>query len=99
MDGGYPGNVEIKVTYTLNNHNQLILDYAAKSDQTTPLTLTNHSYFNLSGNLKTTVHEHQVTIDSSKFVELDSDLIPTGKILDSAGTTFDFRSGRVLGDG
>ena len=99
MDGGYPGNVEIVVTYTLNNHNQLILDYAAKSDQTTPLTLTNHSYFNLSGNLKTTIHDHQVTIDSSKFVELDPNLIPTGKLLDVAGTTFDFRSGRELGEG
>ncbi|MEH7114484.1 aldose epimerase family protein [Neobacillus niacini] len=99
MDGGYPGNVEIKVTYTLNNHNQLILEYAAKSDQTTPLTLTNHAYFNLSGNLKNTVHDHQVTIDSSRFVELDTDLIPTGKLLDVADTTFDFRGGRVLSDG
>ena len=99
MDGGYPGNVKIEVTYTLNNHNQLILDYSAKSDQTTPLTLTNHAYFNLSGNLKTTVHDHHVTIDSSRFVELDPYLIPTGKLLDVEGTSFDFRGGRVLGDG
>ncbi|MEH7250877.1 aldose epimerase family protein [Neobacillus niacini] len=98
-DSGYPGNVEIKVTYTLTNHNQLILDYVAKSDQTTPLTLTNHAYFNLSGNLKTTIHDHHVTIDSSSFVELDPNLIPTGKLLDVEGTTFDFRGGRVLGDG
>ncbi|MEH7177023.1 aldose epimerase family protein [Neobacillus vireti] len=99
LDSGYPGNVEIKVTYTLNNQNQLILDYAAKSDQTTPLTLTNHSYFNLSGNLKNTVHNHQVTIDSSKFVELDSNLIPTGMLLNVSETSFDFRSGRALEEG
>lgn len=97
--GGYPGNVGIAVTYTLNNKNELLLDYWAKSDQTTPLALTNHSYFNLSGDLKDTVQHHNVTINSSSFVELDHELIPTGKKLNVAGTTFDFRNGRLLGDG
>lgn len=97
--GGYPGNVEVTATYTLTNDNQLLLDYEASSDQTTVLTLTNHSYFNLSGNLKNTVHDHQLAIDSSRFAELDAELIPTGKLLSVEGTPFDFRSGRRLADG
>lgn len=97
--GGYPGNVDITVTYSLNNKNQLILNYIASSDQTTPITLTNHSYFNLSGNLTNTVQDHHVQLDSSQLVELDNDLIPTGKLIHVAGSSFDFRSGRVLGDG
>ncbi|MGM0902969.1 MAG: aldose epimerase family protein [Bacillota bacterium] len=98
-EGGYPGNVEVKVIYTLNNENQLSLAYEATSDQTTALTLTNHCYFNLSGDLKNTVEDHHVTIDSRQFVELDANLIPTGSMLQVEGTSFDFRQGRRLGDG
>lgn len=98
-DGGYPGNVDITVTYTLNNDNELIIDYAASTDKTTALTLTNHSYFNLSGNLSETIHNHHVTMDSSQVVELDEELIPTGKKLDVTDTTFDFQSGRKLAEG
>lgn len=95
----YPGNVEIAVTYTLNNANEFAIDYWARTDQATPLALTNHTYFNLSGDLKHTVHDHHVTFDSAQFVELDSELIPTGNKLGVSGTTFDFRNGRMLGDG
>lgn len=98
-EGGYPGNVNVTVTYTLNNANQLIIDYEAQSDQTTPLTLTNHSYFNLSGGLRHTVHNHHVTMDSSRFIELDESLIPSGRTLNVADTVFDFRNGRKLADG
>ncbi|MBT2678730.1 galactose mutarotase [Bacillus sp. ISL-35] len=98
-DSGYPGNLDVTVTYTLNDQDQLIIDYLATSDQTTPLTLTNHSYFNLSGNLKNTIHDHRVTMNSSKYVELDESLIPTGKLADVEGTPFDFRSGRSLSTG
>lgn len=98
-DSGHPGNVDITVTYTLNNDNEFKINYEASTDQTTALTLTNHSYFNLSGNLHETVHHHHVTMDSSQFVELDEELIPTGKKLDVTGTTFDFREGRNLSDG
>ena len=97
--GGYPGNVAATVTYTLNNDNELILDYAANTDKTTPLTMTNHSYFNLSGNLKDTVQHHNVTMNSSYFVELDHALIPTGRKIDVSNTTFDFLNGRMLEDG
>ncbi|WP_318615878.1 aldose epimerase family protein [Sporosarcina sp. YIM B06819] len=98
-EGGYPGNLDVTITYKLNNNNQFIIDYSATSDQPTPLTLTNHSYFNLSGDLKNTVHHHNVTIDSEQFIELDEELIPTGKLINVAGTSFDFRNGQLLGDG
>ncbi|WP_404455595.1 galactose mutarotase [Virgibacillus necropolis] len=98
-DRGYPGNVDVAVTYTLNNDNDFIIDYWASSDQTTPIALTNHSYFNLSGDLKNTVSGHHVTMDSSSIVGLDSELIPTGKLVDVSGTTFDFRDGRHLSEG
>lgn len=98
-EGGYPGNVDVKVTYTLTNQNEFKIRYEATTDKATPLALTNHTYFNLSGNLKETVENHIVTLDSDQFVELDSHLIPTGKILDVEGTTFDFRNGRKISEG
>jgi aldose 1-epimerase len=98
-EGGYPGNLDVTVIYTLNNENQLMIDYLAASDQTTPLALTNHSYFNLSGDLKNTIYDHRVTIDSNRFIELNKNLIPTGKLADVEGTSFDFRNGRILGNG
>lgn len=97
--GGYPGNVEVAVTYTLTNHNELIIDYAATTDKTTALTLTNHSYFNLSGNIAETIHDHHVTMDVNEFVDLDQELIPTGNKIDVTNTSFDFRDGRKLSDG
>ncbi|TWT00520.1 aldose epimerase family protein [Planomicrobium sp. CPCC 101079] len=98
-EGGYPGNLTVTVTYTLTNDNRLLMDYEASSDKTTPLTLTNHSYFNLSGNLKNTVDAHAATIDCSQVVELDDQLIPTGNLMAVEETPFDFRAGRMLGDG
>src|SRR5699024_5622402 len=86
-DGGYLVNVYVTVTYTLNNDNALVLDYQANSDNKTPIALTNHSYFSLSGDLKRTVHHHEITMDSRYFVELDQELIPTGKKLDVSDTT------------
>ena len=98
-ENGYPGNVKVDVTYTLTNDNELIMDYWAHTDETTPLTLTNHSYFNLTGNLRDTVHEHHVIINSSQFLELNESLIPTGKLINVENTPFDFRNGRKLSDG
>ncbi|WP_156290647.1 aldose epimerase family protein [Oceanobacillus salinisoli] len=98
-EAGYPGNLDVVVTYTLTNDNQLRLHYTANSDKTTPIALTNHSYFNLSGNLKETVKNHEVMIDSSQFAELDKHLIPTGRLMKVEGTSFDFRTIRKLGTG
>lgn len=97
--GGYAGNVDVTVTYTLTNDNELLIDYAATTDQTTALTLTNHSYFNLTGHLSDTIHHHHVTMNADEFVELDQDLIPTGRKLDVTNTVFDFRQGRQLIEG
>lgn len=96
---GYPGNVGAKVTYTVNNNNELKITYDATTDQDTLLNLTNHSYFNLSGNLKNNVLNHELTMKSDKVIELDSELLPTGNYLDVANTPFDFQSGRKVEDG
>ncbi|REB10097.1 galactose mutarotase [Sporosarcina sp. BI001-red] len=98
-EGGYPGTVDVTVTYTLTNNNELQIDYDATSDKKTALTLTNHSYFNLSGNPATAIDQHHVTVNSDAIIELDKDLIATGKMLDVTNTPFDFRKGRLLADG
>ncbi|KAB8137683.1 galactose mutarotase [Gracilibacillus oryzae] len=98
-ENGYPGNLRMTVNYTLNNQNELSIAYEGIADQKTVLTATNHSYFNLSGNLKTDIQDHEIKLDSSKFVELDEALIPTGKIVDVDNTAFDFRQGRPMKDG
>lgn len=96
---GYPGTVELKVTYTLNDNNEFLIQYEAVCDQTTLLNVTNHTYFNLSGGLKRDVQQHTLKIDSDRFVELDEELLPTGEFLDVTGTPFDFRAGRQIRDG
>lgn len=96
---GYPGNLDVTVTYTLTNHNELLIDYQAQTDQARPVVLTNHTYFNLTGNAKETVHNHEVQFSSDKILELDEELIPTEEIIDTKGTTFDFNDGRKLSEG
>ncbi|GAE34813.1 aldose epimerase family protein [Halalkalibacter akibai] len=98
-DEGYPGNVNLTVTYSLNNNNTFQISYEATTDQKTLLNLTNHSYFNLSGNLKTDILDHELTLKSDQFVELSDALIPTGHLLDVEATAFDFRLGRKIKDG
>lgn len=97
-EGGYPGNLDVNVTYSLNNENDFTITYEAKSDRKTVLALTNHTYFNLSGNTSRTILDHYVTMNSDAFVELNEALIPTGNILDVDQTPFDFTHGRSLID-
>src|SRR5699024_12847530 len=78
-EGGYPGTVDVTVTYTLTNDNEFSIDYEAVSDKNTILTLTNHTYFNLNGQLKENVGNHTVEMNSDRILELDNELIPTGK--------------------
>lgn len=98
-ENGYPGNLDMTVTYTLHNDNVFTITYEGFSDHKTVLTATNHSYFNLSGDLKSDIRSHEVTLNSSNFVELDEELIPTGNMLDVDNTVFDFRIGRPIIDG
>ena len=96
---GYPGNLYIEATYRLNNKNELSIHYRGQTDQKTLLTATNHSYFNLSGNLKRDVLNHSLHLQSSRFLELDEEFLPTGSILDVKDTPFDFTNGGIVKTG
>lgn len=96
---GYPGRVKVTVTYSLNNHNELVITYQGISDKKTLLNLTNHSYFNLSGDLKRDILQHELTIKSDYFLELNESLLPTGDLIDVENTSFDFRKGKQLIEG
>lgn len=97
MEQGFPGNLEVKVIYSLTNDNQLIIKYHAVSDQDTVVNLTNHSYFNLSGHNAGSVLDHKVWIKSNSFTPTDDNLIPTGEIADVTNTPMDFRQLKTLG--
>lgn len=96
---GYPGNLDMRVTYTLNNENEFFIRYDGISDETTLLNMTNHSYFNLSGDIKRDVLNHSLTLKSDQFLELNEELLPTGKFIDVEETAFDFREGRKIKTG
>lgn len=90
---GFPGTLKVKVVYTIKNNNEIIISYQAISDKKTIVNLTNHSYFNLSGNLKRNILTHELTLNSDSYLELDGELLPTGNILPVDNTVFDFRKG------
>ena len=95
---GYPGNLKIKVVYTLTDADEIAIDYSAETDKTTVVNLTNHSYFNLSGDVSNTILNHVLQIDADKYTPVDSTLIPTGDIIDVTGTPFDFRTPTKIGE-
>ncbi len=98
MEEGYPGNLEVKITYTLNSLDELIVDYEAKTDKKTVINLTQHSYFNLTGDFNKNILDHEVLINSNSFLPVDSLLIPTGQIKNVNGTPFDFRKSKKIGE-
>lgn len=98
MEQGYPGNLEISLTYTLTDENELKLDYVTKSDEDTLCNLTNHSYFNLKGHKGGEITDHIVTIKANGFTGTSDDLIPDGSIVDVTGTPMDFRKPRRVAD-
>ena len=98
-DSGFPGNKEVKVTYTLTNDNGLRIDYQATTDKACPFNLTNHVYFNLKGEGDGEITDHVVFLDADSTTEvINNELIPTGKIISIKGTDMDFTTPRVVGD-
>lgn len=96
-DGGFPGNVKIKVVYTLNNSNQLKIDYSATTDKDTLVNMTNHSYFNLSGHKGGAILNHLLKINADSISEINKDLTQTGKIYNIRNTPFDFNDFTEVG--
>lgn len=94
--GGFPGSHECTVTYLLSSDGSLVLDYTVSSDKKCPVSVTNHSYFNLNG-IRSDVRNHVLTVPADSYVAVDGRLIPTG-VVPVDGTDFDFRAPHAIGD-
>lgn len=95
---GYPGNLDIRVTYTLTEDNELVIETEANTDKATPLSLTHHSYFNLAGEGAGTIENHEIQVFADLAMKLDDSLAPLGRTFPLDGTAGDFRQPRRLGD-
>ena len=94
---GYPGNLNVSVIYTLTNDNALQVSYQATTDRVTIVNLTQHAYFNLSGDFSKPILDHEVVINADSFLPVDATLIPTGEIRPVENSPFDFRTPKVIG--
>jgi aldose 1-epimerase len=94
---GYPGNLDVTVDYTVTADNALRIDYTAQTDRATPVSLTNHSYFNLAGEGAGSILDHLVEMPSTHYTPVDAGLIPTGHLAPVEGTPFDFRRPQRIG--
>lgn len=96
-EAGYPGEVKMKVTYSVGKDGDLEIDYHADTNKETVLNLTSHAYFNLNGEGDSTILDHVLQINADQVTEVNETLIPTGKQLPVAGTAFDFRKPKTIG--
>lgn len=94
---GYPGNLDVTVTYLITDDDRLIMDYTAQTDAPTVLNLTNHAYWNLAGAGAGTILDHELMLAADKYLEVDETLIPTGKMPAVADTPMDFAKSRAIG--
>lgn len=95
---GYPGNLKVTVTYTLTKDNAVEVTYEATTDKTTVVNLTQHAYFNLTGDFSKDILNHDVVINADAFLPVDETLIPTGEIRKVEGTPFNFNSSKKIGE-
>lgn len=95
---GYPGNLHVEVTYSLNDGNELTIEYKATTDKPTPVNLTNHSYFNLSGDHLNTILAETILINADHYTPVNNSSIPTGEIKSVKGTPFDFTAPHKIGE-